>query len=39
MVVFETCDEDYLPEGIEKCASREEIKEWMRWRFILTLEN
>ena len=39
MIVFETCEEEYLPEGIEKCASREEMREWMKWRFIVTLEN
>ena len=39
MIVFETCDEKKLPQGIEKCASKEEINEWMNTRYLVTLEN
>lgn len=38
MVVFEKCDIAKRPKGA-KCKSEKEIEEWMRYKYILLLEN
>ena len=39
MVVFEFCDDKNLPEGVDKCASKEDRDEWVTLRYIVTIEN
>ena len=39
LVVFETCDDENLPEGVEQCASRQDRDDWMSARYFVTLEN
>ena len=39
MVVFENCDDNNLPEGVDKCASKEDRDEWVTLRYIVTIEN
>ena len=39
LVVFELCDDENLPEGVEECAPAQEKYDWMNARYIVTLEN